>query len=99
MKPITKEIHRNKYWQDFFNKNLYKEDFLCRFWFLSIHTREKIEDIIKRISLNKEITFQEKIFVENHAKNSSSILPWFKREISQRSHGERSQESISGIDY
>ena len=65
--------------------------------FLSIHTRENIQDIIKRISINQEITFQERIFVENHTKNSSSILAWLKRSIIQRRHGERNQENICGI--
>ena len=65
--------------------------------FLSIQNREKIQDIIRRISINQEITFQERIFVENHAKNSSSILAWLKRAISLRRHDEQNQESINGI--
>ena len=65
--------------------------------FLSIHTREKIQDIIRRISINQEITFRERIFVENHTKNSSYILAWLKRAISQRRHGEQNQEGTSGI--
>jgi len=55
---------------------------------LIIHTREKIQDIIKRISINQEIAFQERIFVENQVKINSSILAWLKRAISQSRHGE-----------
>tara|TARA_Y100000589_G_scaffold187940_1_gene177906 strand:+ start:1109 stop:1417 length:309 start_codon:yes stop_codon:yes gene_type:complete len=65
--------------------------------FLSLQTREKIQEIIKRISTNQEITLQERIFVENHAKNSSSIWTWLRRANSLRRHGEQNQESINGL--
>ena len=65
--------------------------------FLSIQTREKIQEIIRRISVNEDITLQERIFVENHAKNSSSIWTWLKRASSIRRHGEQNQESINGL--
>tara|TARA_B100000212_G_C27267186_1_gene487093 strand:+ start:470 stop:778 length:309 start_codon:yes stop_codon:yes gene_type:complete len=65
--------------------------------FLSIKTREKIEDIIRRISINEEVTLKERIFVENHAKDSSSIWTLLKRALSQRRHGPQNQESINGL--
>tara|TARA_Y100000589_G_scaffold306373_1_gene321021 strand:- start:123 stop:431 length:309 start_codon:yes stop_codon:yes gene_type:complete len=65
--------------------------------FLSIQTREKIEDIIKRISINEDITLHERIFVENHAKNSSSIWALLKKALSLRRHGNQNQESINGL--
>jgi len=65
--------------------------------FLSIQTREKIQEIIKRISINEKVTLQERIFVENHAKSSSSIFTWLKRANSLRRHGEQNQESINGL--
>ena len=65
--------------------------------FLSIQTRKKIQDIIRRISINEEVTLQERIFVENHAKNSSSIWSWLKKAISLRRHGNQNQESINGL--
>tara|TARA_B100000212_G_scaffold327386_1_gene290636 strand:- start:152 stop:460 length:309 start_codon:yes stop_codon:yes gene_type:complete len=65
--------------------------------FLSIQTREKIQEIIRRISINEEVTLQERIFVENHAKNSSSIWTWLKRASSIRRHGKQNQESINGL--
>ena len=50
--------------------------------FLSVQTREKV---------------QERIFVENHTKNSSSFLTWLKRAIIERRDGEQNQENISKI--
>ena len=68
-----------------------------KFMFLSIQTREKIKEIIRRISLNEKVTLNERIFVENHAKKSSSIWTWLKRANSIRRHGEQKQESINGL--
>ena len=65
--------------------------------FLSIQTREKIQDIIRRISINEEVTLQERIFVENHAKNNSSIWTCLKRAISLGRHGIQNQGSINGL--
>ena len=65
--------------------------------FLSIQTREKIQEIIKRISINEEVTLHERIFVENHAKNSSTIWTWLKRASSLRRHGEQNQDGINGL--
>jgi len=65
--------------------------------FLSIQAREKIKEIIRRISINEEVTLQERIFVENHARHSSSIWTWLKRASSIRRHGEQNQESINGL--
>ena len=65
--------------------------------FLSLQTREKIQEIIRRISLNEEVSLEERIFVENHAKNSSSIWTWLKRASSLRRHGEQNPESINGL--
>ena len=65
--------------------------------FLNIQTREKIQDIIRRITMNEEITLEERIFVENHAKNSSSIWAWLKMAISLRRHGDLNQEGIKGL--
>ena len=41
--------------------------------FLSIHTREKVQDIVKRISIYQKITFQERIFVKPYQK---IVLPF-----------------------
>ena len=39
----------------------------------------------------------ERIFVENHAKNSSSIWALLKKAISLRRHGNQNQKSINGL--
>ena len=65
--------------------------------FLSIQTREKIQDIIRRISINRAETMQERIFIGNHSKNSSSILAKLKRAISLRRHILQNRENINGI--
>ena len=65
--------------------------------FLSNQTRIKIQEIIKRISLNEEVTLQERIFVEKHAKHSSSVWTWIKRANSLRRHGKQNPESINGL--
>ena len=36
--------------------------------FLSIQNRERIQSISMRISINKEVSLQERIFVKNHEK-------------------------------
>ena len=64
---------------------------------LNIKTREKIQEIIRRISINEEVTLKERIFVESHAKNSSSIFRWLKQANSLKRHGEQNQESINGL--
>ena len=65
--------------------------------FLSIHTRVKIQDIFRRISINQEITFQERILFENHPKKSSSIFVWLTRTIGLKSHCEQNQQRINEI--
>ena len=65
--------------------------------FLNFKTKEKIKAILKRISLNEEVSIQERIFVENHAKNSSSIWTLLKRASSLRRHGEQNKGSINGL--
>ena len=64
---------------------------------LSIQTREKIQDIMRKISTNEEVTLKERIFVQNHANNSSSIWAWLKRAISLRRHSDQNQEGINGL--
>ena len=65
--------------------------------FLSVQTREKIQDIIWRISINEKVTLKERIFVENHAKNSSSIWTRLKKASSLRRHGGQNKDSINGL--
>ena len=65
--------------------------------FLSFQTIFKIQEIIKKISINEEITLQERIFVEKHAQNNSSIWTSLKKANSLRRHGKQNQESINGL--
>ena len=65
--------------------------------FLSNQKRLKIQEIIKRISLDKEVSLNERIFVEKHAKYSSTIQSWLKKANSLRRYGKQDQESINGL--
>ena len=65
--------------------------------FLSNQTRLKIQEIIKRISLDKEVSLSERLFVEKHAKHNSSIWTWLRKANSLRRCGRQDQESINGL--
>ena len=64
---------------------------------LSNQKRLKIKDIIKRISLNKEISLNERIYVEKYAQHSSTISLWLKKAKSIRRHGEQNQDGINSL--
>ena len=64
---------------------------------LSNQKRLKIQEIIKRISLDKKVSLQERIFVEKYAKHSSLISLWLKKANSIRRHGPQSKGSINGL--
>ena len=64
---------------------------------LSNQKRLKIKDIIKRISLNKEISLNERIYVEKYAQHSSTISLWLKKANSIRRHGQQNQDGINSL--
>ena len=64
---------------------------------LSNQKRSKIQDIIKRISLDKEVSLKERIYVEKYAKHSSLISLWLKKANSIRRNGLKNQGSIDGL--
>ena len=64
---------------------------------LSNQKRLKIQDIIKRISLDKKVSLNERIYVEKYAKHSSLISLWLKKANSIRRHGLQSKGSINGL--
>ena len=64
---------------------------------LSNQKRLKIKDIIKRISLNKEISLKERIYVEKYAQHSSTISLWLKKAASIRRHGKQNQDGINSL--
>ena len=47
--------------------------------FLTNKTRLKIKDIVKRISIDEEVSLEERIFVEKYAKHNSTIWTWLKK--------------------
>ena len=64
---------------------------------LSNQKRVKIQEIIRRISLDIEVTLEERIYVEKFAKHSSVVSLWLKKANSIRRHGIRDSESIDGL--
>ena len=64
---------------------------------LSNQKRLKIQEIIRRITLDKEVLLNERIYVEKYAKHSSTISLWLKKANSIRRHGLQSEEGINGL--
>ena len=64
---------------------------------LSNQKRLKIQRIIKRISLDKEVSLTERIYVEKYAKHFSTISLWLKKANSFRRHGVQSEGSINEL--
>ena len=64
---------------------------------LSNQKRLKIREIIKRISLDKEVSLKERIYVEKYAKHCSIISLWLKKANSIRRHGLQTEGSINGL--
>ena len=64
---------------------------------LSNQKRLQIQNIIKRISLDKEVSLKERIYVEKYAKHSSIISLWLKKANSIRRNGLQSEGSINGL--
>ena len=64
---------------------------------LSNQKRLKIQEIIRRISLDKEVSLKERIYIEKYAKHSSLISLWLKKANSIRRHGLQSEGSIEGL--
>ena len=64
---------------------------------LNNKTRLKIQEIIRRISLDEEVSLNERIFIEKYAKHSSIISLWLRKANSIRRHGLQSEDSINGL--
>ena len=64
---------------------------------LSNQKRLKIKEIVRRISLDKEVSLKERIYVEKYAKHSSIISLWLKKANSIRRHGLQDQGSIDNL--
>ena len=66
---------------------------------LSTLNRLKIQEIVRRISFDKEVSLKERIYVEKYAKHSSTISLWLKKANSIRRHGRQSEDSINAVSY
>jgi len=65
---------------------------------ISNKNKNKIQEIIKKISMDAEVSLEERIFVENNAKHCSSIWTWLKKARRYRRYGKKiHQESINGF--
>ena len=65
--------------------------------FLSNQKRLKIQEIIRRISIDKEVSLKERIYVEKYAKHSSIISLWLKKANSIRRHGLQNEKNLNGL--
>ena len=65
--------------------------------FPSNQLRLEIQAIISRISKDEKVSLKERIFVEKHAKRSSTVWSWLKKANSIRRHGNQNQDNISGL--
>ena len=64
---------------------------------LNNQKRLKIQEIIRRISLDKEVSLEERVLVEKYAKNCSIISLWLKKANSIRRNGLQREGSINGL--
>ena len=62
---------------------------------LSNKKRLKIKGIIEKISLGRETSLEERIYVEKYARHNSTISHWLKKANSLRRHGEQSEDGIN----
>ena len=64
---------------------------------LSNQKRLKIKGIIRRISLDEEISLEERIYVEKFARHNSTISFWLKKANSLRRYGSKGKDSIDNL--
>ena len=64
---------------------------------LSNQKRLKIQGIIKRISQDKPISLEERIYVEKFAQHNSTISLWLKRANSFRRNGVKNDDGIDNL--
>ena len=64
---------------------------------LNSQKRLKIQEIIKRISLDKEISLKDRILVEKYAQHFSTISLWLKKANSFRRYGDQSKDGINNL--
>ena len=64
---------------------------------ISNEKRLKIQMIIKRISLDQEVSFEERVYVEKFAQHNSTISHWLKKANSFRRHGLQNKNTIDSL--
>ena len=65
--------------------------------FLTNKTRLKIQDIAKRISQDKPVSLEERIYIEKLSKHNSTIWTWLKKANSLRRYGKQNSDGINGL--
>ena len=65
--------------------------------FLTNKTRLKILDIVGRIADDKNVSLEERIYVEKLAKHNSTIWTWLKKANSLRRNGKQNSDGINGL--
>jgi len=65
--------------------------------FLTNQTRLKIQDIVKRISQDKPVSLEERIYIEKLSKHNSTIWTWVKKANSLRRYGKQNSDGINGL--
>ena len=63
--------------------------------FLTTQTRQKIKEIVKKISKDEQVTLEERIYVEKLAKHNSTIWTWLKKANSLRRYGKQKSDGIN----
>ena len=64
---------------------------------LSNQKRLKIQEIIKRISCDQEISLEERIYVEKFARHNSTISFWLKKANIIRRNGGQVTDGINNL--
>ena len=65
--------------------------------YLTNKSRLKIKNIVKRISEDKQVSLEERIYLEKIAKHNSTIWTWLKKANSLRRHGKQNSDGINGL--
>ena len=64
---------------------------------LTSKTRLKIKDIVKMISLNEQVSLEERIYIEKLSKHNSTLCTWLKKTNSLRRYGKQNSDGINGL--
>ena len=56
-----------------------------------------LQDILTRLSENKEVSLDERILVQKWADRHSTVWHWLRKARSIQSHGHLSQNSVNGF--